>query len=60
MSYDKKCWRLAKDFLDDEHDLNIDKRDTHELAQTIQDAIEEWIANRRIAKKATPPPPSGG
>ena len=47
MSYDKKCWSLAEDFLQDEHDLNINKTNIHLLAQRIQDAIENWIEEAR-------------
>lgn len=42
MSYDHKCYELARDFLSDEPDLNTEaNRD--DLAQSIQDAIEATI-----------------
>lgn len=42
MSFDTKCYDLAVEFLDDEPGLNtIDN--AKELAQDIQDAIEEFI-----------------
>lgn len=41
--YDKKCWQLANEFLDDHKAIqtvaNVDK-----LAQEIQDRIEDWIS----------------
>jgi hypothetical protein len=41
--YDTKCWNLAEDFLDDS-DKPHTPEDTRQLAQTIQDAIENWLA----------------
>ena len=51
MSYDRKCWLLAGAFLDDEHDLNTDKGNTHKLAQAIQDTIEDWMSEAREETK---------
>ena len=46
MSYDSKCYDLAREFLDDEPGLNtIDN--AKELAQDIQDAIEDFIEYTR-------------
>jgi len=42
MSYDPKCYDLAQQFLSD-HDVGT-KRNVDRLAQVIQDAIEEFIA----------------
>lgn len=42
MSYDRKCYELARDFLGDEPYIDTtDNRD--DLAQSIQDAIENTI-----------------
>lgn len=42
MSYDTKCEELAEHFLqDEEHDQN----DVAELAQVIQDAVENWFVS---------------
>jgi hypothetical protein len=46
MSYDVKCEELAKAFLDDEPELESDSN-IMSLAQTIQDAIEDWIEEHR-------------
>jgi hypothetical protein len=44
MSYDVKCGDLAEYFLSDHK--NIDTADSREsLAQTIQDAIENWFSS---------------
>lgn len=40
MAYDTKCYDLAAAFLDDEPHL---KPKIGSLAQTIQNAIEDWI-----------------
>ena len=49
MSYDYKCAELAKTFLRD-----VDKQDdanmVAELAQVIQDAIEEFFANQELTR----------
>ena len=45
MSYDSKCYDLAREFLDDEPGLNtIDN--AKELAQDIQDALEDFMRER--------------
>ena len=51
MSYDIKCYDLARDFLDDEPGLNT-IGNAKELAQDIQDAIEDFIkyAHQRGSK----------
>lgn len=46
MSFDPRCYELAELFLSDEPAINTsEKRD--ELAQIIQDAIEDFIAYER-------------
>jgi hypothetical protein len=42
VSYDTKCHELAEHFLGDHPYLN-DKGHVEELAETIQQAIEDWI-----------------
>jgi len=42
MSYDRKCRDLAIEFLDDHYDP-IPETAIDELAQVIQDAIEDWL-----------------
>lgn len=44
MSYDAKCYDLAKAFLDDNGTREPSEADYAALAQTIQDAIEYWLA----------------
>lgn len=51
MSFDSKCYYLAKYFLEDEDDA-ASETEACNLAQTIQDAIEDWIAFRRDFKAA--------
>jgi len=41
MSYDVKCEELAKSFLEDEG--NATEKRVKELAQAIQDCIEDWL-----------------
>lgn len=42
--YDIKCFELATQFLEDHFDpVPLDK--ARELAQEIQDAIEEWLSS---------------
>lgn len=36
--YDEKCYELAEYFLSEDADLDVS-----DLAQTIQDAIEDWL-----------------
>ncbi len=42
MSYDPACDDLSRHFLED---LPANERDIAALAQTIQDAIEDWLTN---------------
>ncbi len=43
--YDAKCEELAEYFLTGEK--AVKSRDVTELAQTIQDAIEDWLEQNR-------------
>ena len=45
-SYDSRCYDRAEIFLSDEPTLNV-PRHFHELAQDIQIAIEDYIAEHR-------------
>jgi hypothetical protein len=47
MSFDIKCFNLAVDFLADEPKLLAIPEKVAELAQRIQDAIEDWINENR-------------
>lgn len=48
MSYDTKCFELAGEFLSDEKAvLRDDPKKREELAQIIQDAIEEYLDYER-------------
>ena len=44
MGYDSRCYDLAEVFLDGEE---ADEATKARLAQAIQDAIEDWLADRR-------------
>ena len=44
LAYDPKCQSLAEDFLDDHRPFT--EAEAQDLAQTIQDAIEDWFAAR--------------
>ncbi len=46
MSYDRKCLDLAEHFMSDEPEMNCEEA-CDELAQVIQTAVEDWIADRR-------------
>jgi Mn-dependent DtxR family transcriptional regulator len=46
MSYDPKCYDLAESFLQDHP--GYPKEAADDLAQAIQDAIEEWFEDRLI------------
>ena len=48
MTYDRKCLDLASCFLSDHDDRTDDEQD--ELAQVIQDAIEDWFSDRGRAE----------
>ncbi len=50
MAYDSDCYELAEKFLDDDDEGHTDKQ-TGELAQAIQDAIENWF----VGRKSKPP-----
>ena len=43
MSFDPKCYDLAKEFLADAPPALQTETLTNQLAQTIQDTIEQWI-----------------
>jgi vacuolar-type H+-ATPase subunit E/Vma4 len=43
MSYDPQCWELAQHFLPDGATVRL----KNELAQAIQDAIEDWLTEER-------------
>lgn len=45
-SYDQSCHDLAASFLSDEPDINTPEN-RHELAQDIQSAIEDFIADKK-------------
>jgi hypothetical protein len=47
--FDTRCYDLAAAFLDDEPDVGDHEIDA--LAQTIQDAIEEWLNGREADRK---------
>lgn len=44
--YDVKCFELASQFLDDEPEIKTDAN-VSELAQRIQDSIEQFIEEKR-------------
>lgn len=46
MAYDSKCYDLAEQFLEDIKDPTIYEK--AELAQIIQDAIDEWFMENII------------
>ena len=50
MSYDSKCYQLAREFLDDEPGLNTIEN-AKELAQEIQDVIEDFVDYARQKRK---------
>ena len=50
MTYDSKCLDLAACFLSDHADRTDDEHD--ELAQVIQDAIEDWFSDRENRAEA--------
>jgi hypothetical protein len=45
--YDSRCGDLAEVFLEDEHGTEAE---IAELAQCIQDAIEDWLEGRVLAQ----------
>ena len=49
-AYDPACLELAEHFLQDEPRLSA-----HELAQAIQQAVEDWIESERRAAHAGDP-----
>lgn len=46
MTYDQKCYDLAVEFLSDEPKMGTNE-DCASLAQAIQEAIEDWLAENR-------------
>lgn len=50
MSYDQKCGELAVKFLNDHYDP-IPENKVDELAQVIQDAIEDWFTGEGITSR---------
>lgn len=52
MSYDAKCHALAGYFLRDflVHEMQFEAMQ-HDLAQTIQDAIEEFVADQNLQER---------
>ena len=49
MSFDQKCYDLAKLFLTDGHTAVPSETRINELAQAIQDAIEDFLSNEAEA-----------
>ena len=49
-TYDSKSYDLAEHFAQDEH---LTKDELHELACTIQEAVEDWFSMRENAAEAT-------
>jgi cytochrome c551/c552 len=49
MSYDPACENLARHFLDD---LHASEKLIKELAQCIQDEIDDWIMAERVRLEA--------
>jgi hypothetical protein len=47
MTFDPKCYELAKTFLADHPTINIE-RNIDELAGIIQTEIDDWIERREI------------
>lgn len=43
MSYDSKCFALAEAMMKDHRDLDEEHRKVYELAQRIQDAIDDFM-----------------
>lgn len=48
MSYDSRCYDLAEVFLEE---IDSDEELRADLAQTIQDAVEDWFASLHAAVK---------
>jgi len=46
MSYDVKCRQLADLFIEDDPEINTNEN-ADELAQRIQDAIEDFISEKK-------------
>lgn len=55
-TYDPKSYDLAEHFLDAEPNLNTNAA-RHDLACTIQQAIEDWFEDKR--RNYEPPDPPG-
>jgi hypothetical protein len=45
--FDEKCFDLAREFLCDEDDVIDTEANRAELAQTIQDTIEDFIEQKK-------------
>ncbi len=56
-SYDTRCWDLAMYFLGDKLDIET-ARSSEELAQHIQNAVEEWCAAREADRLVQSQPAS--
>lgn len=54
-TYDVKSHELAEWFLQDEPHLDTDKR-RHDLALTIQQAVEDWFAHEQANYEPPDPP----
>ena len=52
MSYDRKCEDLAWHFLFDEN-WDYRQEDLRDLAQTIQDSIEDWFSGRQVGDETS-------
>ena len=55
MSFDTKCYDLAKDFLSEEDNLigiapDVVEKYVNELAQQIQDTIEDYLEDVRARR----------
>ena len=56
LAYDSKCEELAEIFLDAHNDHNkpFSQAEKEDLAQTIQDAIEDWFFARENRTEEQP------
>ena len=55
-SYDDKCEELARRFVADEELLDATEDEVRDLAQTIQDALEDWLRVRAHYRGEDPRP----
>ena len=52
MTYDQKCWELAVAFVNEiDRPLKTRKELSHELAQQIQKAIEDFLEDVQTSEK---------